>query len=1150
MQNYSWLKRLVSWLNRSTNHRPLPRRRKQSIATPAVIEELERRQLLSVITVTTTTDSSNDGDTSSISALLAHPGSDRKISLREAILAANNTGGSNTILFDSRLTAHGPVTISPILVGDVTADNSAFAITSNLTIVGANDRSLVTLLGTGTAGDLRLFRVLAGGNLTLQGLTMTNWSIDNDGGVMAVDPSATVNADNCTFSNNSALSQGGAIFTIGGHVVVSNSTLSGNHAHDGGAFNAGGQVAGVGIGDFSQCLFTGNIAIERGGAIYTDAGAVYLSNCTLAGNSAHQGGGVAGGGIYVQSSTFIGNTAVDGGGIFSGVGGGEADSGQVQVGAPGGISVLELTGCSFTGNLAQHRGGAMFFIETAFSITDSSFSGNHAQQGGAIFTDTSEPGFLTRSTVSFLIVGSVFDSNSAEATGGGIFNSNGETLMNGCTFTHNVAKQGAALFNYLGWAEVTDCTVLTNDSTQGTQLYNHLGIMPLTNSTVSDIFQMNFVFNDSITGTRYAATNPDQEPVAISPSAGVAVVTGPDGIQYALNPDALLLRRFPNCNWSILDDEVRQYKIAPNGDCYWLNGRQELYRSKAGGGPDLLGQVVQSLIMDQGGTVYDLSGGEGPNNFAFYRGLTSPLIDPVMVNDLPWCQNPPSWSEMVQASGLGGPAILNLKFVAEPIVDRIDPPRYFPNIGLAQMHECHYKITAYFDTVLNGPDISVFYLDRDHLRPYVIGQSITNTVASQPAGMASTAASSESAPPDIQSTQIRSIWTAADGTIFSLGFNYEGQHNAGLDSLPSVLYRLTVGGNWEPLMRVYSCVVAPDNTIIALNENHDLQQLSPRSSRWTTLATNIQSFVRTSGGTIYALNQSGTLLAMLPHGSRFVLVDTGVKSMFLSTDDSLYEVSRLNQLRRLGANSRWSVIDSGVQSLAQTTSGTLYELNTKQQLKVLSANGAWLLVASKIVSFCIDQDDVLYTLDSQHNLKSETAGGHWNLISTGVESFITAPTGLRNLYVVTTQHDLKRLEAGYSWRTLQSNIVSISIDATGVVTALDRHHRSWMYYSSSIAPILDPIEGEHAPIFCQDPPSNDEVLWLAHIQNNSKVKKVIIVDPTEDTLDPPRWFADLGYISGCQLHHCQYQCTVEYRTPKGLQTTTIFIDQDHLIRWN
>ena len=49
----------------------------------------------SLVTVDTTSDVS-DGDTSSIAALISSKGADGKISLREAILASNNTanGGS------------------------------------------------------------------------------------------------------------------------------------------------------------------------------------------------------------------------------------------------------------------------------------------------------------------------------------------------------------------------------------------------------------------------------------------------------------------------------------------------------------------------------------------------------------------------------------------------------------------------------------------------------------------------------------------------------------------------------------------------------------------------------------------------------------------------------------------------------------------------------------------------------------------------------------------------------------------------------------------------------------------------------------------------------------------------------------------------
>jgi hypothetical protein len=51
------------------------------------------------VTVDSTTDASN-GDTSSISNLIADPGSDGVISLREAIEAANNNAGSDTIAFN------------------------------------------------------------------------------------------------------------------------------------------------------------------------------------------------------------------------------------------------------------------------------------------------------------------------------------------------------------------------------------------------------------------------------------------------------------------------------------------------------------------------------------------------------------------------------------------------------------------------------------------------------------------------------------------------------------------------------------------------------------------------------------------------------------------------------------------------------------------------------------------------------------------------------------------------------------------------------------------------------------------------------------------------------------------------------------------
>src|SRR5712664_3588621 len=63
------------------------------------------------ISVNSTTDVA-DGDTSSISALIATPGPDGVISLREAIIAANNTAGADAISFN--IPGGGVKTIKPL----------------------------------------------------------------------------------------------------------------------------------------------------------------------------------------------------------------------------------------------------------------------------------------------------------------------------------------------------------------------------------------------------------------------------------------------------------------------------------------------------------------------------------------------------------------------------------------------------------------------------------------------------------------------------------------------------------------------------------------------------------------------------------------------------------------------------------------------------------------------------------------------------------------------------------------------------------------------------------------------------------------------------------------------------------------------------
>jgi hypothetical protein len=67
----------------------------------------------------------------------------------------------------------------------------------------------------------------------------------------------------------------------------------------------------------------------------------------------------------------------------------------------------------------------------------------------------------------------------------------------------------------------------------------------------------------------------------------------------------------------------------------------------------------------------------------------------------------------------------DIQIVIERIVDKIDPPRFFPLVGPARLHHCGWKCTVYYRETITGtypfafrytkPRIHVVYLDTDRL---------------------------------------------------------------------------------------------------------------------------------------------------------------------------------------------------------------------------------------------------------------------------------------------------------------------------------------------------------------------------------------------------------------------------------------------------
>ncbi|MHC4877081.1 MAG: hypothetical protein ACYTGL_11330 [Planctomycetota bacterium] len=114
-----------------------------------------------------------------------------------------------------------------------------------------------------------------------------------------------------------------------------------------------------------------------------------------------------------------------------------------------------------------------------------------------------------------------------------------------------------------------------------------------------------------------------------------------------------------------------------------------------------------------------------------------PVLDPVEGDNAPlYCLDPPTSDEVIRAlpeavRGSGGFAFLaeknmnNVRIVVEPIVDRVDECRFYPLVGPARLHHCHYKCTVYFDKTIRSDwpvpfthtdqSQEVVYIDHDHL---------------------------------------------------------------------------------------------------------------------------------------------------------------------------------------------------------------------------------------------------------------------------------------------------------------------------------------------------------------------------------------------------------------------------------------------------
>jgi hypothetical protein len=111
----------------------------------------------------------------------------------------------------------------------------------------------------------------------------------------------------------------------------------------------------------------------------------------------------------------------------------------------------------------------------------------------------------------------------------------------------------------------------------------------------------------------------------------------------------------------------------------------------------------------------------------------TPILPPIPPGYRPLCEDVPDPAAINRAMprvARGIPYIYeefrdDIQFDVERIVDHIDPPRFYPLVGMAQLHHCHFKCTVYYtETIESGYPfpfqcksrrVENVMIDRDHL---------------------------------------------------------------------------------------------------------------------------------------------------------------------------------------------------------------------------------------------------------------------------------------------------------------------------------------------------------------------------------------------------------------------------------------------------
>jgi hypothetical protein len=160
----------------------------------------------------------------------------------------------------------------------------------------------------------------------------------------------------------------------------------------------------------------------------------------------------------------------------------------------------------------------------------------------------------------------------------------------------------------------------------------------------------------------------------------------------------------------------------------------------------------------------------------------------------------------------------------------------------------------------------------------------------------------------------------------------------------------------------------------------------------------------------------------------------------------------------------------------------------------------------------------------------------------------------------TLVHGFAVVAANFSWFWKTTPLIPVSSYYSQLI-----EDTYWEEERYDRVPILDPVEGEHAPLFCIDPPSPDHVYrslpnrpggGLTFVAETAWNNVRMVVELIDDRIGECRFYPMVG---PARMKICKYKCTVYYDKtirsdwPVPFSHTdqvieVVYIDKNHLIR--